>query len=256
MTIDGFRPEHRDPFVGFDPRAAARIYAVVRQVARVLRVRVEGIANIPEGRCILVGNHTFGFDVVFAMQAVYHTLQRPVLPLGEHAWWRVPGARRVAAALGTVDGTAENIDLLLAREQLTLVLPGGLRESVKPAELRYRLLWGQRYGFVRAAIRNRAPLVPLACIGGDDLFDFVGNAYRRGERLLRRTGIPIPLPSRLLPIPHLSPLRFVFGEPIMPAVDPEQSEDAQAARRLRREVEGALHELIETELARRSGITL
>ena len=92
-------------------------------------------------------------------------------------------------------------------------------------------------------------------IGADDLFDFVGNAYRRGERLLRRTGIPIPLPSRILPIPHLVPLRFVFGEPIAPPA-PEAANDEDVVRRFRREVEGALHELIETELARRVGIEL
>ncbi|HVH45868.1 MAG TPA: hypothetical protein VM925_26120, partial [Labilithrix sp.] len=88
------------------------------------------------------------------------------------------------------------------------------------------------------------------------LFDLVGNAYRRGERLLRRTGIPVPLPSRLLPIPHFVRLRFVFGEPIVPPAEPELASDPAAVRRLRREVEGALHETIELELARRVGIAL
>jgi 1-acyl-sn-glycerol-3-phosphate acyltransferase len=144
---------------------------------------------------------------------------------------------------------------LLARDELVLVLPGGLREAVKPRELRYRLLWGHRYGFIRAAIRNQAPIVPLACIGADDLFDFVGNAYRRGERLLRRKGFPIPLPARILPIPHLVRLRFVFGDPIPPP-PPVTALDEQAVRRFRHEVEGALHETMEIELARRVGIDL
>lgn len=205
---------------------------------------------------MLVANHAFGFDVLFAMQAVWQELGRSVWSLGEHNWWKIPVARRVAVALGTVDGTPENVDRLLGANQLVLVLPGGLREALKPAELRYRLLWGERYGFIRAAIRNRTPIVPLARVGGDDLFDFVGNAYRRGERLLRRTGIPIPLPSRVLPIPHIVPLRFVFGEAIQTAAEPHQADDPRVVRRLRHEVEGALHELIEIELARRSGIAV
>src|SRR4030095_7825793 len=105
--------------------------------------------------------------------------------------------------VGTVEGSHETADLLLSNDELVLLLPGGLREAVKPRELRYRLLWGQRYGFVRAAIRNQAPIVPIASFGADELFDFCGNASRRGERLLRRTGFPIPLPSRIFPIPHL-----------------------------------------------------
>jgi 1-acyl-sn-glycerol-3-phosphate acyltransferase len=132
-------------------------------------------------------------------------------------------------------------------------LPGGLREALKPRELRYRLLWGHRYGFVRAAIRNHAPIVPVASIGADELFDLVGNAFARGNRWLRGTGIPIPLTSKLLPIPHLVRMKFVIGEPIAPP-EPACGADEVAARRLRREVEGALHEIFEHELADRAGI--
>jgi 1-acyl-sn-glycerol-3-phosphate acyltransferase len=253
VTIDRFRPEHHDAFVGFSPKTARRFNSVVTWVSRRLHVEVEGIENLPRGRALIVANHAFGWDVMFAMNAVWERERRTVWALGEHAWWKVPFLRELAAEVGTVDGTRDNADRLLSRDELVLVLPGGLREAVKPRELRYRLLWGHRYGFVRTAIRNQAPLVPLASIGADDLFDFVGNAYRRGERLLRRSGIPIPLPSRILPIPHLVRLRFVFGEPILPRVPADQADDAVAVRGLRREVEGALHEIIETELARRAG---
>jgi hypothetical protein len=110
---------------------------------------------------------------------------------------------------------------------------------------------------VRAAIRNRAPLIPLACVGADDLFDFVGNAYARGARWFgKRRQVPVPLPSRILPIPHFSPLRFIVGEPIVHGLAPEQADNIHALRRLRHEVAGALHELIENELARRAGLEL
>lgn len=256
VTIDHFHPDHREAFVAFAPKTADRFYGVVDWVAERLHIEVEGIERIPRGRGLLVANHAFGWDVAFAMSAIWRATRRPVWALGEHVWWKVPFLRRLAAAIGTVDGTQANADLLLSKDELVLVLPGGLREAVKPRELRYRLLWGHRYGFVRTAIRNQAPIIPLASIGGDDLFDFVGNAYARGERWLRRTGIPIPIPSRILPIPHLVRLRFVVGEPIEPPPDPEQANDDRAVRRLRREVEGALHEILEAELARRVGIDL
>jgi 1-acyl-sn-glycerol-3-phosphate acyltransferase len=255
MTIDRFRRPHRNALVAFRPAAAERFYRVIEWFAQRLHVEVHGIENIPRGRALLVANHSFGWDVLFATGAIWRDTRSPVWALGEHVWWKVPFVRRLASAVGTVDGTTENVDTLLSRDELVLVLPGGLREAVKPRELRYRLLWGHRYGFVRAAIRNQAPIVPLAAIGADDLFDFVGNAYRRGERWLRRTGIPIPLPSCILPIPHLAPLRFVIGEPIPPPA-PEKADDETSVRRLRHEVEGALHEMIEVELARRVGIDL
>lgn len=256
MTVDGFQNEHASPSAAFDPEARATAFGYIDKLARLLRVEVLGLEHVPPGRAILVANHTFGWDAVFVMAAVWHAQHRTLWTLGEHAWWRFPFLRRIATALGTVDGTPAHAQQLLERDELLLVLPGGLRESVKPRQLRYRLMWGNRYGFVRAAIRHRAPLLPVACIGADDLFDFVGNAFRRGERLLRRPGIPIPFPTRILPIPHRVTLRFIIGEPIATRHEPDEADDPAALRRIRHEVEGALSELIDIELARRAGIDL
>jgi 1-acyl-sn-glycerol-3-phosphate acyltransferase len=251
MTLDGFHFTDKDALSSVD---GARLFALVEWVARRLHVEVTGIENLPEGRAILVANHAFGWDIVFAMSAVRAVTGRPVRALGEHVWWKIPVVRRIAAALGTVDGTPKNLDRLLAQDELVLVMPGGVREALKPRELRYRLLWGHRYGFVRAALRNQAPIVPVASIGADELFDLVGNAFQRGSRWLRGTGIPIPLPSRLLPIPHFVHMKFIVGEPIPPLGGAEAAGDASVLRRMRREVEGALHEIFEHELASRVGI--
>jgi len=252
-TFDGFRHVDKDACT---PSAESnRLFDVVEWVSRQLRVELIGLENLPAGRAVLVANHAFGWDVLFAMSAIRAKTGRTVWALGEHVWWKIPVLRRLAMAFGTVDGTQENTDRLLSHDELVLVMPGGLRESLKPRELRYRLLWGHRYGFVRAAVRNRAPIVPVASIGADEVFDLVGNAFTRGSRWLRGTGIPIPLTSRLLPIPHFVRMKFMIGEPIPP---PDQACEANdvTVHRLRREAEGALHELFEHELASRAGIRI
>jgi 1-acyl-sn-glycerol-3-phosphate acyltransferase len=256
MSFDGFEPTHSDAFVAFAPQTAERFYDVVERVARRLHVEVTGVENIPQGRALLVGNHAFGWDMAFAIAAVWKAHHRPVWTLGEHAWWKFPFVRRLAAAVGTVDGTPANAERLLENDELVLVLPGGLREAVKPRELRYRLLWGNRYGFIRAALGAQAPMVPVASVGADELFDFVGSAYERGERWTHRRGLPIPLPSRLVPIPHRVSLSFHFGQPIAPIAPADRANDATTTRRMRWEVEGALHELIDVELARRAGVAV
>jgi 1-acyl-sn-glycerol-3-phosphate acyltransferase len=254
MTLDGFRTTDKDALAALSPRDADRLFALVQWASRKLRIAVDGIDNLPPGRALLVANHAFGWDILFAMSAIREKTGRPVWALGEHAWWKVPVLRRIASAMGTVDGTQDNADRLLSDDQIVLVMPGGLREALKPRELRYRLLWGHRYGFVRAAVRNHAPIVPLASIGADEVFDLVGNAFARGSRWLRRSGIPIPLTSRLLPFPHFVRMKFVLGEPVPVPERIEGCADGVALRRLRREVEGALHELFEHELAGRAGI--
>ena len=236
---------------------AQLFYGAVRAAGDVLGAELEGIERIPQqGGAVLVANHTFGYDVAYPISLALKQRGRQVWVLGDHTWWKIPLVRSIAAAVGVVDGSADVADRLLERGELVLVLPGGFREAVKPRELRYQLLWGKRYGFVRLAIRHQVPLLPLACVGADDLFDFVGNAYARGSRWLGLKNFPIPLPARILPIPHRTSLRFIVGEPIFPGVAPDKSEDQPTLRWLRREVAGALHELIEDELARRAGIAL
>lgn len=230
--------------------SAERWTRALDRLGRRLGVEVVGLERLPSGRALLVANHAFGFwDLALAVARIRVETGRPVHALGEHLWWKIPLVRRLAKSAGIIDGTPENADALLHAGELVLVLPGGLREALKPWELRYRLLWGRRYGFVRAAMRTGAPIVPLACVGGDELFDVVGDAYSRGKRL----GIGLPLP-RLRVLPHRARLRFVLGEPI-DVTERGSADDAHAARSLRREVEGAIHEMIEEELARRLGFT-
>ena len=249
--LDGFKAGHKDALNAFDPLLAGAFFDYVNRAAERLHVSIEGLSHLPEGRALLVANHAFGFDVVFAMAAIWERFRRPVWVLGEHLWWSLPFLRRFVAAIGVVDGTRENVDYLLSREQLVLVLPGGLREAVKPRELRYQLLWGQRYGFVHAALRNQAPMVPLASVGSDELFDFVGNPYERGRRWLKPLHLPLPLPATILPLPRRVNMKFVFGAPVPPRPPSADQDELSHVRSLRREIEGALHELIEGELWRR-----
>jgi 1-acyl-sn-glycerol-3-phosphate acyltransferase len=256
MTIDGFSQEQKDAFTGFSQERAERVFRYIEHVARLLKVEVDGMERLPSGRALLVGNHGFGWEAVFPMSAIFRATGRTLWTLGEHLWWQIPFLRRIAASVGTVDGTPENVDRLLRGEQLVLVLPGGLREAVKPAALRYRLLWGHRYGFIKAALRSSAPIVPMALLGGDELFDFMGDPYDRGRRWFHLPGLPVPLPQRILPIPHRVRFRFVIGEPLENLGSPEQADDPEVLRRLRFLVKGALQDLIDNELAKRAGLTL
>lgn len=250
-ALDGFEPHSADAFVGYDEVQAQRFWRVVERASRLLRASVIGVDRIPAGRALLVMNHAFGWDAMIPMAVIRAVTGRRVWALGEHLWWKVPGLRRAAAAVGTVDGTPANVDRLLGADEIVLVLPGGLREAMKPVELRYRLLWGERYGFVRAALQAGAPLVPVAGLGADEIFDLVGDSYARGRRWLGRD-FPLPRPAWGVPVPHRRSLRYVVGEPVLPRTIAGESE-GETLRRVRREIRGALEELIAEGLAARAG---
>jgi 1-acyl-sn-glycerol-3-phosphate acyltransferase len=248
VTIDGFQTRQASPFAGRSDEVSSRFFDVITRLARFANVAVEGTERVPPGRALIVTNHAFGFDAIFPIVGLWRATGRRAWVLGEHAWWKFPYLRRLAAAVGTVDGTPENARALLERDELVMVLPGGLREAMKPRDLRYRLLWGHRYGFVRAAAAAHAPIVPLASVGADDVFHLVGDAFQRGRRWLHRD-FPVPRPAYGIPWPHRVALKYVFGEPIAP---PAPDGAAEALRRTRREVAGAIHELIDEELSRRA----
>jgi hypothetical protein len=49
---------------------------------------------------------------------------------------------------------------------------------------------------------------------------------------------------------------FLFGDPIPLRARPGEADDGDVLKRVRHEVAGALHEIIDTELGRRAGVEL
>ncbi|HTU62526.1 MAG TPA: 1-acyl-sn-glycerol-3-phosphate acyltransferase, partial [Polyangiales bacterium] len=135
MTVDGFRAQDKEATARHDPRVAQFVFERMNRLAERFHFTLEGLDQLPAGRALLVANHAFGWDVLVPMAIIATRLQRRVWVLGEKAWWKVPFVRRFAASVGVVDGTHANADRLLQADELVLVLPGGLREAVKPREL-------------------------------------------------------------------------------------------------------------------------
>jgi hypothetical protein len=120
-------------FVGYDEERSARFWGLLERLIDRWKIELTGVENVPAGRALFVMNHAFGWDAMLPMAAIRRQTGRRVWALGEHLWWKVPFLRGLAAAVGTVDGSPENVDALLANDELVLVLPGGLREAVKAA---------------------------------------------------------------------------------------------------------------------------
>ena len=58
--------------------------------------------------------------------------------------------------------------------QAVLVYPGGARETFKRVgETKYKLEWGNKLGFAKAAIRHGATIIPVGSVGTEDMVDVV-----------------------------------------------------------------------------------
>jgi 1-acyl-sn-glycerol-3-phosphate acyltransferase len=223
------------------------------------RAEVEGIENVPaSGGGLLVSNHSGALppDAAVIARAIReeHPAQRPLNVTVEHFFKGYPFFSMLLPKIGCVAAHPANVHRLLDDEQkLVLVFPEGRKGTEKPFHQRYRLRRFGRGGFVVAAMRARAKLVPVCVVGAEEaapIFAHVG-AMKRLTGLLY-----FPLTPTF---PWLGPLgmlgylpakfRVRFLEPIDTAelgADPEVDKALvqTVSQEVRARIQENLHEMV------------
>ncbi len=179
------------------------------------RVRAYGIENVPpEGRAMLVGNHSGGVAVDGAMviASMFFQMDPPRLAQGmvEKFINTVPFWSQWTNRTGQFTGLPEHAIKLLQDDRLLMVFPEGAKGTAKLYKERHSLVnFGT--GFVRLALQTRAPIVPFAFLGGGDAVPTVMNSYALG-RLMGAPYVPITPYGLALPLPVR--LEVHYGEPL------------------------------------------
>jgi 1-acyl-sn-glycerol-3-phosphate acyltransferase len=138
------------------------------------RCEVEGIQHVPsQGGALLVSNHAGALppDAPMIAKAIKeeHPNPRPLHLTMEHFFKGYPGLSMLLPKIGGVPAHPANVHRLLYDEQqLVLVFPEGRKGSEKLYKERYRLRRFGRGGFVEAAMRAGAPIVPVAVVGAEE----------------------------------------------------------------------------------------
>jgi 1-acyl-sn-glycerol-3-phosphate acyltransferase len=211
-------PAGVDPF-GLDPQWAKYALLTIAMLhRRYFRTEVHGIANVPPGRLLLVGNHSgqIPLDGALIGAAMFMDANPPRIVRAMVEKWAVglPFVSLLFTRVGQVVGVPENAKRLLAQGEALLVFPEGARGITKTFDRRYKLTeFG--LGFMRLAIETGTPIVPVAVIGAEEQYISVGNVEALAK-LLRVPAFPI-LPQLLLPggqLPLPTKYRLWFGEPM------------------------------------------
>jgi 1-acyl-sn-glycerol-3-phosphate acyltransferase len=185
--------------------------------SKYLRGDVRGLDNIPEkGPVLLVGNHsggnmivdTFVFTLAFTTRfgverPFYQLAHNLVLLLGPLMPW-LPDLRK----FGTVAAGHENAERALQAGAAVLVYPGGDYETHRPSWESARVDFGGRKGFIRLALKNDVPIVPVVSIGGQETALFL----TRGERLARLLRLDRMFRLKVLPISIALPWGLNIGD--------------------------------------------
>lgn len=239
-----------DPF-GVSKRSVAEMFTVFAWMYRkYFDVHVVGLEHVPpEGRAMVVGNHSGGWalDGMMALTAIFLEKDPPRLghSMAEKFMSKMPVIGLYAQRTGNFTGVPENAIRLLKDDRLLMVYPEGARGTEKLYPERNSLVeFGS--GFLRLALRAQAPLIPMAFIGGGDAVPTIFNIYRGARRL----GIPyIPVTPWGVPLPRPATLQIYFGEPMY--IDGDGNEEDVVIHRWVDEVKARIRELIERGLKER-----
>lgn len=209
------------------------------------KVKVKGLENIPgDGPLLLIGNHSglLPLDGALLTMAMCnaHPTPRRVRYLATDWFFQVDGLREWTMGTGQVRATKENCLKLLSNEEIVGIYPEGIRGVGKTYRERYRVL-DFHPGFVQMAIQTGTPLVPVATVGGDEIFPNFVNV-KSMARYLRMPFFPVtptfpwaPFPLFFVPLP----VRWLIKvhKPIKLDYPPEKASDRKLVLRIAREIQ-------------------
>jgi 1-acyl-sn-glycerol-3-phosphate acyltransferase len=217
------------------------------------RVEAEGLQHIPEGRVLLVGNHSgqLAYDGMLIATTLFFDAEPPrfVRAMIERFFIQTPMVGSFMTRMGQLTGVQENAERLLEEEEsAVLVFPEGQRGGGRVWGDRYKIM-GFSQGFVRLAKRTKTPVVPFGFIGGEEMCP----SLSRNEGIAKLLGTPyLPLVPWGLPLPAPVKVHVLFGAPMRFSGHGDEEDDVVNPEV--RQVEHACSELIQRGLGKRSGV--
>jgi 1-acyl-sn-glycerol-3-phosphate acyltransferase len=240
-----------------DPELVDRVYRAIRKpLTRYFRFEARGFERVPPGPGLFVGNHSGGTiapDFFLFGIALYERYGIAELPYGlaHEVIISLPVFQQIAVPLGAVRASHDCAERLLAQGKKTLVYPGSDFDALRPFRDRYRVVFGNRRGYMRLALRARVPIIPVVTAGSHAMVLVLHDGRRlakllRADKLLRSHVWPLmftlPWGLTLGPMPLYIPMpcrvTMEILEPIRFEQDgPEAAENEGYVRRCAQVVE-------------------
>jgi 1-acyl-sn-glycerol-3-phosphate acyltransferase len=250
---------------GFDPDLTDHVLLPLLRplFERWFRVETHGVENVPTtGGGLVVANHsgTLPLDAMMATVALHddHPARRRLRLLGADLVFDLPFIGSLSRKLGSTLACNEDAERLLTGGELVGVFPEGFKGIGKPFRERYTLQRFGRGGFVSAALRTGAPIIPCAIVGAEETYPMIGNV----KTVARLFGLPyFPVtptfpalgPLGLVPLP--SKWLIAFGEPIETAsYGPAAAEDPMLVFNLTDQVRETIQQSLYQLLLQRKSV--
>lgn len=234
------------------------------------RMEMEGFHRVPEDPALLIGVHSGGALTMDAWTLGFQWYRRfgrgrVLHPTAHDVLMAAPGLGDYFRAMGVIPPTVDAMRAAFEAGHDVVLWPGGEQDAMRSWRKRDQVVLAGRKGFVRFAIREGVPIVPVASVGGSDTVFVLSEGrflarwsglgpHLRGATLPIIAGFPFPLALEILPmhLPLPAKIRTELLDPIDPGDDPELAEDDAHVERIYREVEAALQAGMDRLASRRS----
>jgi 1-acyl-sn-glycerol-3-phosphate acyltransferase len=160
------------------------------------RVQTSGWQNVPVDQQVLfVGSHNGGLaapDMIMVMYDWFRQFgpQRPVYGLMHpHVWKGCPPLAELAVKTGAIIAHPKMAIAALRQGASVLVYPGGARDVFRPHALRHKIYLGGNQAFIKLALREHVPIVPVISNGAHDTLIVLTDIYQH-VRQLHEWGMP------------------------------------------------------------------
>jgi len=245
-----------DP-IGLDPVVAEMLWHLVNYLYfEYFRVEVEGVENIPtSGPVLLAANHggaALPYDAAMLTLAVTNEMPIPRRPriMATEFFNAAPTLSHLYRKIGGVYAARSDAEFLLREGKVVGVFPEGVRAFQKPFSQAYQVQRFGRGGFITMAERYRAPVVPVAIVGSDEVHPamFSSAVLARLVRMIwpsqRVEEMAVYL--NLIPLPIRWRIRFL--SPIQPSHlgrDPDPLEMLERTEHVRSHIQENLNRMLE-----------
>ena len=161
-------------------------------------VKTDGWEHIPpQGKALLIGSHNGGLAAPDTVMITYDWFrhfgtERLVYALMEPKIWQfMPGLARLATQVGTIRPYPSLAISALRRDATVLIYPGGVQDVFRPHSLRNKIHFCGQRGFIKLALREEVPIIPLISHGAHDTLIVLADIYPQ-LRQLHQQGLPWP----------------------------------------------------------------
>lgn len=223
------------------------------------RLEIKGWENLPQQPALLIDGHSGGPLTMDAWTVAY-------------AWWRhfqgsrtlhgtahdvlmkTPMLGRYFRRMGVLSPTREGIEAALKKGHDVILWPGGEQDAFRHWRKRDQVVLGERSGFIRLAIRNGTPIVPVATVGGHDTLFVLSEGRSLAKLLNLKKWLRVEVAPVTLSWPrgitlHVTPLQHIplpakirteFLAPIHFDANPARADDADYVKQMYTEIESRI----------------